>query len=427
MSKFIAKFTVITFIFSLMFFSYFAESTTFITKLMVVGLFSISLLKLALPDGSFCDFSSEFGLLIIWLFFSILTGFFAVNFDVFYHKFFTILQVYIACFLLFNVIVWIGTPTIVWSGIYLSTIIISVKTLQNPAACSIGGRYVGTLGNSNLFALALLVSFVFALNRVFVVRNVFLKGVFLASTPCLVFMVAGTGSRKGILGVLLFLLLSILLRFRSTTRNSRLVGIATAMLFGVILVGVGAYFTTTEHFDRFEILYDAAKAGDVKRAGDSAYGRFRLYQAGLEMVAESPATGFGLDNFRVKLPEYFRLSGNTYAHSNFIEILVGTGIIGGLLYFSIYGVLAFKLFRMRNTAWESSYREQYLLAVFIFILFVIYDFAMVSYYEKLSWVILSGVISSVWLLEKERKRLQDHDEAGLEQDDSSPMVAQAGQ
>ena len=426
MQKNIAKLIIVLFIFSLMFFSYYDESTAIITKIMLVVLFIPFLFKAVSSKESFCVISAEFIILIIWLGFAAITGLFAANVDVFFGKFLSLLQIYLASLLVFNVVVWLGSSSIVWLGIYLATILISIMTLKNPVAYSELGRYSGTLGNANLFAFALLVSYVYAMNRIFADKKFYLKAIYLASTPLLIYMVAGTGSRKAILGVILFLLLFVVMRFRNSIKERPYTALATALLLVVIIFGIGSYFTTTEHFDRIEVLFNAAKSGDIKKAGGSAYNRLKMYEAGLEMLAESPAIGFGLDNYRVKFPEYIKVGGTTYSHSNFIEILVGTGIIGGMLYFSIYGFLAFKLFRMRNIKWGRDYQEQYIIATSIFTLYVVYDFAMVSYYGKVSWLVLSTIISAVWLLERERKRIQLNSDKAIVINSEFQLPAESG-
>ena len=82
---------------------------------------------------------------------------------------------------------------------------------------------------------------------------------------------------------------------------------------------------------RINSLLSAVVDKDIRKAEGSDRGRVLLYKKGLESLARNPL-GVGLGNFR-NLKDESSLNRNvgTYAHSNYIEVSVSTGVIGFIL------------------------------------------------------------------------------------------------
>ncbi len=132
--------------------------------------------------------------------------------------------------------------------------------------------------------------------------------------------------------------------------------------------------------------------GDASVMDASAKTRFNLINWGLEWFKEKMWLGYGIDNYRIVLhmhhPDY-PLS--YYAHNNYIELLVDTGIIGTVIYYFIYLKCFISTFKMRK---ELGYLQFLFIGILISILFS--EYGLVSYYDKyiqvlilLSWTVLS--------------------------------------
>ncbi|WP_034378214.1 O-antigen ligase family protein, partial [Dehalobacter sp. UNSWDHB] len=75
----------------------------------------------------------------------------------------------------------------------------------------------------------------------------------------------------------------------------------------------------------------------------SARTRDRLITYGFELFNQKPYTGYGLDTFR--LMSGSGLAGSAlYAHNNYVELLVSSGIFGTILYYTMYLWLIAKLY-----------------------------------------------------------------------------------
>lgn len=118
-------------------------------------------------------------------------------------------------------------------------------------------------------------------------------------------------------------------------------------------------------------------------ADSSALLRAQYIKVGLDAFKESPIVGYGIDNYRyINLRETGHL---TYSHNNFVDILVGVGGLGFLVYYSYYIKLIFdflKLYFRRNTSMLLN-----AVAICFLCLFVIH-IAVVSYSDILQNILI---------------------------------------
>src|SRR5690606_28195676 len=108
--------------------------------------------------------------------------------------------------------------------------------------------------------------------------------------------------------------------------------------------------------------------------------RFDLIIEGFEIFSKQPLFGHGLENYR------FLNSHETYAHNNYIELLVSVGVLGFLSY---YLVLAYKMIFIfkRRKLYDMHLFGSLLLIVLIL------DIAQVSYKNQITQTILVIVFS----------------------------------
>ena len=85
--------------------------------------------------------------------------------------------------------------------------------------------------------------------------------------------------------------------------------------------------------------------------------------------------GYGAKNYSVVSRD------RTYAHNNFIEVLVVFGIIGFILYYYIYWNAFENLIRTKSDAGKAF--------LVVFAVRVMMEVAAVTYYDKLNWIILA--------------------------------------
>ena len=123
------------------------------------------------------------------------------------------------------------------------------------------------------------------------------------------------------------------------------------------------------------------EGGNDVKVESSMFVRYGLITYGLEWFKQRPILGYGANNFRVMSDQTYEFLGmNFYAHNNYIELLVGVGIIGLLIYYWGYIVIISKSIRIWN------FYTKLALTLIIISLFI--DIANVSYYSILSQFVL---------------------------------------
>lgn len=387
------------FLFSVIFFSY-EEGMSYIPKLLSIPLLIILIVRVFVLKYNLI-LPREFILVGLWLLYSIVSGIFAINFNVFFDQFLICLQVIGIALVLLNLLVWLKDPMLVWSSIFFATLIMSIYVLQYPKLYYIETRLAGRLQNANLYALALVLSYVYALNRIIASRSVAMKVFFLASVPFILYLIGESGSRKGIIAAIIFSIIIMILHYKIIFKQSFFISISLILIFLVLIAMSSYYLSQSKHFSRLENVFSAITSGNLRKADKSFNERLKLYDYGWKMAVEHPALGIGLNNFRLVMGGKINASKGVYSHSNMIELLASTGFIGFAIYYSIYLSIFLKLIKLNRRYWKlwsDEYREIYITTFALIVIYVIYDFAMVSYQGKLSWIILSSIITSTTIL-----------------------------
>ena len=113
-----------------------------------------------------------------------------------------------------------------------------------------------------------------------------------------------------------------------------------------------------------------------KGGGDSSSAtRANMIIDGWNLYKDRILTGYGINNYRI-VSRY-----RTYAHNNFIEILVDTGLIGFVLYYFIYWNVLKNLWKTKHDSGKALFC--------IFLIRFIMEIAVITYYAKLHWILLA--------------------------------------
>lgn len=225
-------------------------------------------------------------------------------------------------------------------------------------------RYSGLTGNANLLALQLTLGacFIWLLPR----KAGVLPCVFAVSA--VVFAVLVTGSRKAILIGFFFVVLVIIQIMALVPPKRRKQFITLAVVTGCL-----AGLTIVHHIHQNGVsILSLQRAVDYQ---DSSYDkRTEMVEQGFQLWQQAPLFGNGADAFR-------ELSGQgTYSHNNYVELLCNLGVVGVILFYSIYAQVLFRAMQARMTLRLYSW-------VFI-VMLVLADIGYVSYISKQAIMIL---------------------------------------
>lgn len=209
-------------------------------------------------------------------------------------------------------------------------------------------RLGAVLGNQNNMAMIVGSSLVFAGYRIlFEKRYIYL----LYSLFMSVFVVL-SGSRRAIIFVVVSMAMMVFLKYKHDYKKLLKIGaagIASLILFYVLITGVPALYKIIGI--RFQHVFDFI-AGRPITYEFSIPKRVYMFNLGMEMFKKRPILGYGVNNYRVLL--YEAKGWQTYSHNNFIEIVVGTGILGAIGYYGMFAVVLWKL-RKAKTPYQCLF------------------------------------------------------------------------
>ena len=199
-----------------------------------------------------------------------------------------------------------------------------------------------------------------------------IKSVYWIATLIMFFIVLLSGSRASLLLLLMPASLYYLMNKRITfTTILLLMSFVALLLFLVFSVPV-LYSNIGIRIEETLNIF----TGDTDGSEDTS--RILLIVSGLTWFTEHPILGHGINNFRALSNQLFKLDHNFYAHNNYVELLVGVGLIGFLIYYT-------PIFKMFVNGVKS--KTSLIMKIFLFcVLFT--DMFWVSYYNVTTQFIL---------------------------------------
>jgi len=127
--------------------------------------------------------------------------------------------------------------------------------------------------------------------------------------------------------------------------------------------------------------------------------RAQMIEFGFKMFKEKPIFGYGINNYKVLFKNAFGI--RKYSHNNYIELLVGVGIVGLISYYLMYFKIMFELIKVKSKSLKN-YRYLFL-SLLISILII--GYSNVYYFKKHFYIILA--MSSI-LINIYKKKYNSH-------------------
>ena len=135
--------------------------------------------------------------------------------------------------------------------------------------------------------------------------------------------------------------------------------------FLVVVIGIG--FVSSPMFPDRLSKNIGFFSGDIERVDIASNHRISLWRTGLEIFKENPLLGIGPRGFRHVYTEYADANdywlqdgrrGQTHPHSNVVEILIETGVLGLVGYLAFYAYFLHQFFRQkclsRSLVWSLT-------------------------------------------------------------------------
>lgn len=240
------------------------------------------------------------------------------------------------------------------------------------------GRFLGSVGNPNKLSRVMILNLFVSLFFLRTSKSTLIKLLLVANIFLTFYVTFLTVSRKGIILIPLVVLLSV--NYTRVKGKNLIIYPLLIVITLYVLVKVVPAEITNEFYERNIYRLEGLVSG-MSNHGDgdaSTNERVALAKGGAQLFSEYPILGVGLNNFRV----FF----GKYAHNNFIEVAVNTGIIGFFLFYAIYFHLLKNVFQVRDKILRR-------LLISAIIIILINDFSTVSYYDKLVIMFLLYIYS----------------------------------
>lgn len=202
-------------------------------------------------------------------------------------------------------------------------------------------------------------------------KKIILRIVLLMSMSIPFILLYYTASRKAFLMVVLGISLFYYLKHpNKKIRNLLIICLGIYIAYTVMINNEDLYNAIGWRIEGALALFN--KSG---KADSSALLRAKYIDVGINAWKKSAVLGYGIDNFRIiNLEETGHF---TYSHNNFIEILVGVGGMGFIIYYSYYIKLLYEYIRIY---FKNCATQLLNVSTICFVLMFVMQFAVVSYY-----------------------------------------------
>ena len=265
----------------------------------------------------------------------------------------------------------------------------------------------GVAGNKNITAASIAFKVPFVLYSIVTVRKGFFKFILSFILFTAVFSISILYARSAILSsfivFLIFLSYSIytLLTNRSQLKNN-LRNFSLTIIPYILAVLLNLSFTNIQNQGDI-----GTQLGDIEFSEKSSNGRFQYWSDAFESIQDYPILGPGLGNWKIASISYGKdhVKGYTvpyHAHNDFIHVFSEVGILGGIAYLSLFGLLTFFLFRLLYVQRKEDGNTDF--SLFLLVLpFIIYgidaglNFPVARPLMQSSLALYMGLLLSIYL------------------------------
>lgn len=223
------------------------------------------------------------------------------------------------------------------------------------------------------------------------------KGYILLVAMFLVFIILSS-SRKGVFaavaGPILFVLFSVY-------KKNYFFNIVTILTLAALVI----FFVMTDEYaynaigKRFASLVTFWFEERDHKVDNSLYMRSYYINLAQRMFSEAPLLGKGMGNFAKIIDNVYMLDG-VYSHNNFWQILSELGLVGFIIYYSLYFVT---IVRLIKGAFIKKSRMNMLFLTFM-ILLVVLETGLVTYNSKMPHVVIAIAYASTFVGEMDGRQ-----------------------
>lgn len=239
----------------------------------------------------------------------------------------------------------------------------------------------GNTGNKNIFAASLVIKIPFVLYALYqskLAERIF-HIVALTLGIATIFMASARSSYVSLFLVSIVFLAFLLIEFRKHKKADQLLLQSAYLLLPLlsaffITQAINTQVTTLQENNSGRYGSVLGNISSIALTNDASSYRFKLWEHAFDYIAENPLMGCGYGNWKLASIPYEKeyiddLNVPAHAHNDFLEHAAELGLLGGLLYLSLYVCLFFCTIKtLRSHASEHTK----LIALFSFMALIVY-------------------------------------------------------
>lgn len=234
--------------------------------------------------------------------------------------------------------------------VYLSLILCAIYVLENIDLSTLGDERLDAVGdnswNANSIGGTMCVGVFLSLYCLLKYKNIVIKLFNIVSFILFSYLMLMSGSRTAFLMAVFFICFMLFMRAKGKKKILALgvIVIFIALMFNFVMTNEAVYNVLGKRLE--EAINGLFGSGTTEGSFNE---RNQMIKLGLEWFTQKPILGYGVGNFATL---YGQFSGwEVYSHNNFIEMLVGGGVVGFVIFYSIYAYLLVMLYKkIRKTS-----------------------------------------------------------------------------
>ena len=302
-------------------------------------------------------------------------------------------QVAAMAFAVTGIAVRSGSPKVAFSALALGALILLAYSVSTGDFMLTPDRFrtTGLTNNPNYFGFIMLMAVVGLLFFFEKQGSLLRRGVIASLIVLLMFGILASGSRKAFVGFVFLMLAWWWFCFKDEVFRRPQYLLLLILVAGLIVFSIEYMLENTFMGRRFQrdFVEKQEQLEEHKRIG--------LYEEGFELIKQNPVVGVGLGNFK------YRSFYHAMSHSDYIEVAVSTGLVGFVLYFSIYVLLWRRLSFLRKFTRERSVWYMAGVARACVLLLLLLALGRPNFYDIIAWVALGTCIGYAYA---QQRRLQ---------------------
>lgn len=268
---------------------------------------------------------------------------------------------------------------VMWGGFVIAIYFFFSYGGLNVALTSAASGTRNIVGFANINAIARIMALTVIIDIFFVKKNGFRIQSLLGILPVLVIVVceSRTALIELIVGIVVFIIFN-------QIGSGNTLGRVFKMLLILIVLFIGLSYLV--RLSVFNGIFGRMEGAIALFTGNGAVDhssllRQEMIELGLNIFKQHPIGGVGIGNAHI----YNRavLGHDSYLHNNYVEMLASGGIIGFILWYSVYVFFSRRLWKLRHL--EPKLTS---ICITIVLMYLVSDYAAVSYYYKDTYFML---------------------------------------